>query len=220
MQHPAPIEIQRRPAARPAAAPAAWSAEAVEALFALPFADLLHRAQAVHRAHFDATEVQLSTLLSIKTGGCPEDCAYCPQSVHYDTGVKAEKLMSVDAVLAESDAILVGAGTIRQDNPRLLVRSQARRDARVARGLPPSPMKVTMTGRCELDPSARFFATGDCDKIVYCATSALVEAERRLGAVATVVDAGELVDQLVLLGLPARWRHVRSPTQPACAANA
>ena len=76
----------------------------VRALFALPFPELIFRAQSVHRTHFDPTEVQISTLLSIKTGGCPEDCAYCPQSVHYDTGVKAEKLMSVDAVVAEARA--------------------------------------------------------------------------------------------------------------------
>ena len=62
----------------------------------------MFRAQAIHRLHFDPTEVQISTLLSIKTGGCPEDCAYCPQSMHYDTGVKADKLMSVDAVVAEA----------------------------------------------------------------------------------------------------------------------
>jgi biotin synthase len=76
----------------------------VRALFALPFPELMFRAQAIHRLHFDPTEVQISTLLSIKTGGCPEDCAYCPQSIHYDTGVKAEKLMSVDAVVAEARA--------------------------------------------------------------------------------------------------------------------
>src|SRR5207247_6031434 len=70
----------------------------------LPFPELIFRAQTIHRRNFDPTEVQISTLLSIKTGGCPEDCAYCPQSVHYDTGVKAEKLMSVDAVLAEARA--------------------------------------------------------------------------------------------------------------------
>ena len=69
-------------------------AQEVRALFALPFPELMFRAQAIHRLHFDPTEVQISTLLSIKTGGCPEDCAYCPQSIHYDTGVKAEKLMS------------------------------------------------------------------------------------------------------------------------------
>jgi biotin synthase len=65
---------------------------------------LIFHAQRVHRLHFDPTEVQMSTLISIKTGGCPEDCAYCPQSVHYDTGVKAEKLMRVDTVLAEARA--------------------------------------------------------------------------------------------------------------------
>jgi biotin synthase len=81
-----------------------WTREEVGALFALPFPELIFRAQAVHRRHFDPTEVQISTLLSIKTGGCPEDCAYCPQSVHYDTEVKPEKLMSVAAVVAEARA--------------------------------------------------------------------------------------------------------------------
>jgi biotin synthase len=81
-----------------------WTRDDVLALFALPFPELIFRAQTVHRAYFDPTEVQVSTLLSIKTGGCPEDCAYCPQSVHYDTGVKAEKLMRLDAVLAEARA--------------------------------------------------------------------------------------------------------------------
>jgi len=81
-----------------------WSREEVRALFALPFPELIFRAQSVHRLAFDPTEVQISTLLSIKTGGCPEDCAYCPQSIHYDTGVKAEKLMSLDSVLAEARA--------------------------------------------------------------------------------------------------------------------
>ena len=81
-----------------------WTREEVRALFALPFPELMFRAQSVHRAHFDPAEVQISTLLSIKTGGCPEDCAYCPQSAQYATGVKAEKLMSLDAVLAEARA--------------------------------------------------------------------------------------------------------------------
>jgi len=81
-----------------------WTREEVRALFALPFPELVFRAQSVHRMHFDPREVQISTLLSIKTGGCPEDCAYCPQSVHYATGVKAEKLMSLDAVVAEARA--------------------------------------------------------------------------------------------------------------------
>src|ERR1700716_3662537 len=81
-----------------------WTRDEIRALFALPFPELIFRAQSVHRLHFDPTEVQISTLLSIKTGGCPEDCACCPQSVHYETGVAAEKLMSLDAVLAEASA--------------------------------------------------------------------------------------------------------------------
>src|SRR5436190_12882578 len=81
-----------------------WTRAEIASLFALPFSELIFRAQSVHRMHFDATEVQISTLLSIKTGGCPEDCAYCPQSAKYDTGVKAEKLMEIGAVLAEARA--------------------------------------------------------------------------------------------------------------------
>ncbi len=77
-----------------------WTRAEIEALFALPFNDLLWRAQQVHREHWDANEVEQATLLSIKTGGCPEDCAYCPQSVHYDTGVQADKLMEPAAVRA------------------------------------------------------------------------------------------------------------------------
>ncbi|HEU4824890.1 MAG TPA: biotin synthase BioB [Dongiaceae bacterium] len=79
-----------------------WSVAEAEALFALPFNDLVFRAQTVHRAHFPANQVQLSTLLSIKTGGCPEDCAYCPQAARYDTGVEAQKLMVLEAVVAEA----------------------------------------------------------------------------------------------------------------------
>lgn len=81
-----------------------WSVAAVAALFELPFNDLLFRAQQVHRANFDANTVQLSTLLSIKTGGCEEDCGYCPQSAHHDTGLKASKLMPLDEVLAAAQA--------------------------------------------------------------------------------------------------------------------
>ena len=79
-----------------------WTREEIAALFALPFPDLMFRAQSVHRAHFDPTEVQISTLLSIKTGGCPEDCGYCSQSAKYETGVKASRLMAFDAVLADA----------------------------------------------------------------------------------------------------------------------
>jgi len=81
-----------------------WTREEIAELFALPFAELLFRAQAAHRAHFDPTQVQISQLLSIKTGGCPEDCGYCSQSAKYDTGLKASKLMDVDAVLADARA--------------------------------------------------------------------------------------------------------------------
>jgi biotin synthase len=81
-----------------------WTRDEVRALFALPFPELMFEAARIHRLHFDPAEVQISTLLSIKTGGCPEDCAYCPQSAKYDTGVKAEKLMALDAVLAEARA--------------------------------------------------------------------------------------------------------------------
>ena len=88
-----------------------WTRDEVRALFALPFPDLLFQAATVHRQHFDPTEVQISTLLSIKTGGCPEDCAYCPQSAKFDTGVKAEKLMEVEAVLAEARAAKAGGAT-------------------------------------------------------------------------------------------------------------
>jgi biotin synthase len=79
-----------------------WTRVEVAALMDLSFADLLARAHAVHRAHHDANAVQVSTLLSVKTGGCPEDCAYCPQAARYATGVEAEKLMSVEAVLAKA----------------------------------------------------------------------------------------------------------------------
>jgi biotin synthase len=81
-----------------------WTRAEVRALFELPFPELIFRAQRIHRLHFDPTEVQISTLISIKTGGCPEDCAYCPQSSHYQTSVKAEKLMRLDAVVAEARA--------------------------------------------------------------------------------------------------------------------
>ena len=81
-----------------------WSRDEVRALFDLPFNELLHRAHSVHRAHHDPNAVQVSTLLSIKTGGCPEDCAYCPQAARYDTGVTAQKLMEIDDVLERARA--------------------------------------------------------------------------------------------------------------------
>jgi 5-amino-6-(5-phosphoribosylamino)uracil reductase len=104
----------------------------------------------------------------------------------------------VDEVRASCDAILVGAATIRSDDPRLLVRSPERRAARVARGDAPTPLKVTITGRGDLDPAARFFAVGDVEKLVYCATAALPATRHRLGAVATVTDGGQPVDVAVV----------------------
>src|SRR5262249_50878718 len=84
----------------PTSGAARWRVPEVEALFDLPFNDLLHRAHTVHRAHFDPNEVQLSTLISIKTGGCPEDCAYCPQAARYHTGVANEEILSAAQVTA------------------------------------------------------------------------------------------------------------------------
>ncbi|MFT4613378.1 MAG: biotin synthase [Bacteroidia bacterium] len=81
-----------------------WSRKEVEALFAQPFNDLLFQAHTLHRRYFDPNEVQVSTLLSIKTGACPEDCAYCPQSTRYDTGLEVEKLMEVEQVLEQARA--------------------------------------------------------------------------------------------------------------------
>jgi 5-amino-6-(5-phosphoribosylamino)uracil reductase len=99
----------------------------------------------------------------------------------------------VDAVRASCDAIMVGAATIRNDNPRLLVRSVARRDERTARGLPPSPIKITVTDRAQLDPRADFFTTGETEKLVYCTSARVADARLRLGGVATVVDGGQPV---------------------------
>jgi 5-amino-6-(5-phosphoribosylamino)uracil reductase len=99
----------------------------------------------------------------------------------------------VDAVRASCDAILVGAATVRNDNPRLLVRAKCRRDERKLRGLPPTPTKVTVTERVELDPDADFFTTGETEKLVYCASPCLSRARSRLGSVATVVDGGQPV---------------------------
>jgi biotin synthase len=99
-----PVQFYAKPKAGETAGAERWSVADVEALFALPFADLMHRAMTVHREHFNPSQVQRSTLLSVKTGGCPEDCGYCPQSVHYETGVTAEKTMALDDVLAAAKA--------------------------------------------------------------------------------------------------------------------
>jgi 5-amino-6-(5-phosphoribosylamino)uracil reductase len=127
----------------------------------------------------------------------------CGMSIdgYLDTATDERLLLSndadfdrVDEVRAECDAILVGAATIRKDNPRLLVRSEQRRMKRESNGLRPSPIKVTVTGRGRLDVCANFFAAGDTEKLVYCASSGVAEARDRLGPVATVLDGGQPVD--------------------------
>src|SRR5512141_1494836 len=91
--HPAQVASNQR-----------WDIAAVEALFTLPFADLLYRAQQVHREHFDPNAVQLSTLLSIKSGGCSEDCGYCPQSAFHSAGVENKKMLDVSEVVKAAKA--------------------------------------------------------------------------------------------------------------------
>jgi biotin synthase len=88
-----------------------WTRAEIKALFELPFSDLMFRAQSVHRAYFNPNEVQVSTLCSIKTGACPEDCAYCPQSARYDTGLEREKLMAVEKVIEEAKAAKASGAT-------------------------------------------------------------------------------------------------------------
>ncbi|WP_199485350.1 RibD family protein [Actinomadura craniellae] len=110
----------------------------------------------------------------------------------------------VDGVRAGCDAILVGAGTVRADDPRLLVRSPVRRERRAARGLPPDLVKVTLTARGDLDPQARFFTTGSAPKLVYAASDAVPGLAARLDGVAEVIDAGDPVELPVLLADLAR----------------
>jgi biotin synthase len=109
-----------------------WTLEEARALHALPFNDLLFHAQRVHRANFDPNRVQVSTLLSVKTGGCPEDCAYCPQSVRYDTAVEDETLMDLEAVVAAARAAREAGATrfcmgaaYRSPKPKQLERIKA-----------------------------------------------------------------------------------------------
>ncbi|MEN5181528.1 biotin synthase BioB [Comamonas testosteroni] len=103
---PATAAVYWHPAAKSAqpATTERWPVQAVQELLELPFTELMYRAQTVHRAHWPAGDMELATLLSVKTGGCPENCGYCPQSAEFDTGVKAEKLMSVAEVTAAAQA--------------------------------------------------------------------------------------------------------------------
>jgi 5-amino-6-(5-phosphoribosylamino)uracil reductase len=106
----------------------------------------------------------------------------------------------VDALRAQSDAILVGAATVRCDDPRLEVRSPARREERRRAGLPATPLKVTVTALAKLDPGAAFFTTGEGERLVYCASDTARTAEAALGSVATVVDAGRPVEMCWVAG--------------------
>ena len=108
-------------------------------------------------------------------------------------------LERVDRVRAQSDAILVGAATVRNDNPRLVVRSAELRERRRAAGLPETPMKVTLTKEGCLEPDSNFFVLGECEKLVYCASRTVQDVRCRLDGVATVVDGGQPVDLCGLL---------------------
>lgn len=105
----------------------------------------------------------------------------------------AADLDRIDAVRAGSDAILVGATTVRNDNPRLLVRSQARVQERVAAGRSPTPIKVTVTQSAKFDPCAAFFTAGKTEKLVYCVSETVSEASALVGSAATVVDGGRSI---------------------------
>ncbi len=108
---PSACTAPARAARSPRAAEPRWSADAVMALFDLPFADLMFRAQQVHRAHHAPNAVQLSTLVSIKTGGCPEDCSYCPQAARHATGVASDAMLPLDEVLAAARAAKASGAT-------------------------------------------------------------------------------------------------------------
>jgi len=106
------LDVRDEAAAKASAAGAErWTSETAGTIYRLPFNDLLFRAQSVHRQHFDPNRVQLSRLLNIKTGGCPEDCGYCSQSSHHATGLAASKLMDVAAIVAEARKAKVGGAT-------------------------------------------------------------------------------------------------------------
>ena len=93
-----------RPSSPPARQAGPWSVEAIQQLLDKPLLELVFEAQTVHRQHWPAGDIELATLLSVKTGGCPENCGYCPQAAEFDTGVKADKLMEVDEVMRAAQA--------------------------------------------------------------------------------------------------------------------
>ena len=124
-----------------------WTRPELRALFDLPLPELTFRAQTVHRDNFDPAVVQISTLLSIKTGGCPEDCAYCPQSASYATGVRAEKLMPLATVLAEARAARTAGASrtkteIKRDFEYLLRMWETVRETTLASSAPSSGVSM------------------------------------------------------------------------------
>jgi biotin synthase len=119
-----PVTVHRPAKVAGAAPEGGWSVSEVQALLDLPFSELMHRARTVHRAHFPEGDVELATLLSVKTGGCPENCGYCPQAAQYDTGVTAQKLMEVDEVLRNAQAAKdAGATRFAWERPGVLRRT-------------------------------------------------------------------------------------------------
>jgi 5-amino-6-(5-phosphoribosylamino)uracil reductase len=144
------------------------------------------------RPQIDRPYVLLSCCTSLD--GCLDDAS--PNRLLLSNDADFDR---VDAIRSECDAILVGAATVRRDDPRLLVRSSRRRALRVARGLPPSPIKVTLTRAGDLDPGAQFFVAGDAQRLVYCADGDRDRLQARLGCAATVVGAGEPLELSRLL---------------------
>ena len=140
-----------------------WRLDEIRSLFDLPFPDLLFRAQSLHRKYFDPAEVQVSTLMSIKTGGCPEDCAYCPQSSHYDTGVDGEHLAPLEAVLSAARQAKASGATrfcmgaaFRSPKPRHLERI-----AEMIRGVSALGLETCATlGMLDADQARQLRAAG------------------------------------------------------------
>ncbi|KAB2371043.1 RibD family protein [Actinomadura montaniterrae] len=146
----------------------------------------------------DRPYVLLSCAMSVD--GYIDDAA--PERLRLSSAADFDR---VDAVRASCDAILVGAGTVRADDPKLLIRSQARRERRASRGLPPDLTKVTLTWSGDLDPGARFFTTGESPKLVYAPSGTAAELAGRLDGLGEVVDAGEPLElAAVLADLSAR----------------
>ncbi len=182
-----------------------WTRAEVRALFALPFPELMFRAQSIHRRNFDPTEVQISTLLSIKTGGCPEDCAYCPQSAHYDTGVKAEKLMSARRGAGRGarrqerrrEPLLHGRGLARAEGPRPRqgLRDGRRREGARARDLRHARHAHRRRRRSGSRPPA--------------STTTTTTSTPRRNSTATIITTRTYQDRLDTLGARARRRHPR-----------